>query len=318
MLKEQTVTVKWSPRTKTKYLQYGYEFTNMWDDLEIDVKHLGKGSHTKVIVTCDFCGCDFLVKHSDYSRWHSKEYGDACKKCRPQKQKLQFLDLYGVEYYTQTDKFKEQRVDTMMDKYGDTHWSRIEQCREKFKQTSFEHYGTEHPMKSTEVKHKALNAQREKYDGKLYIETEEFRERSKKTCMEKYGYECTANVPEIRWKQMQTKIENGTLLTSYAERESVKLLKEIYGEDNCVPSYHTEYYILDCLLNIDGNLIDFEYDGIWCHDEVKDSRRDRFHIDMGMKIFRVKDGYKIPSREQLIEGVNHLLNTDDDYYEIIL
>jgi hypothetical protein len=109
------------------------------------------------------------------------------------------------------------------EKYGDTSYSRLQECKDKVKQTSLKHYGTESPnqsqivkdkitktnlerygftraSKNEKVKEKARQTCRERYGMDYYLSTDQFKQRSKETCLDKYGTEKACQNEQVKSK----------------------------------------------------------------------------------------------------------------------
>lgn len=315
LVKNQKVLIKWHARNKNRLVENGYEFTKIGDEIEIPVELLSKRSAVKVKVICDNCGSEFYKLYSDHCK-----HGDNCIACARIQQQKTTMERYGVVNFVQSDDFKEKRNETMMEKYGTVHALQVNKCKEKFKETCLKNNGTEYPMQSKEIQEKSKQSLLENFGVEYVFQSEELKKKSVETCMERYGYKNTALVPEIRAKQRQSLYQNGDIATSKPEREMVELLQEIYGENNCLPQYPTEFYNLDCLLIVNDVKIDVEYDGQWIHSKriKKDEARDKYHMNHGYKVLRIKGNSKTPTREQLIDSIEYLLKSDDKYYEIYI
>lgn len=116
------------------------------------------------------------------------------------------------------------------EKYGDTAYSRLPECKEKIKQTSLKKYGTESPnqsqkvkdkiaktnlerygftcsMKNDKIKEKVKQTNLEKYGVEYYTRTNEYKQRREQTCLEKYGVEHITQAKEIKEKIKQTNMK---------------------------------------------------------------------------------------------------------------
>ena len=116
------------------------------------------------------------------------------------------------------------------EKYGDTSYSRLPECREKVKQTSLKHFGTENPnqcqavkdkiaktnlerygftcsMKNEKIKEKVKQTNLERYGKEYFTQTEEYKKKNKQTCLERYGVEHNSQAEEIKERTRQTNIE---------------------------------------------------------------------------------------------------------------
>ena len=65
---EQEVEMKWMAGIKDRYVGLGYTFTKHRDKFSVKVKDLTLGSSKKVVVNCDICGKENLVKYQDYNK----------------------------------------------------------------------------------------------------------------------------------------------------------------------------------------------------------------------------------------------------------
>ena len=60
--------------------------------------------------------------------------------------------------------------------------------------------------------------------------------------------------------------------------------------------------------------MDIEYDGeYWHQDAQQDRRRDEFVKSQGYKILRIRGRYDIPNREQLIQHIEKLVNSQHTF-----
>ena len=123
-----------------------------------------KCSRIKVVKTCfDKWGADYYSQTEKYK----------------ENFKLMCLNKYGFENPSQIEKFKEKRKNTMRKKYGVDYYVLSKDFLEKSKETSLINYGTPHPMmsdKMKEIKQKyylengfnVLTDEFEIYKGKVY------------------------------------------------------------------------------------------------------------------------------------------------------
>lgn len=192
------------------------------------------------------------------------------------------------------------------DKLGDC----CVKCRPiKYRQTMLERYGVENSSEIPDITDKIKATNREKYGYDWRMQSPEIQAKSRKTMLDKYGVEHALQVPEFSDKAMHTRCENGKNPTSKPQLALFHLLLDMYK--NCELEKPCGNCSLDCVLNIDGNLIDVEYDGWFYHqDKMRDMRRDNFVKTQGYKILRVKANKRdeIPNREQIEEQVQKLLH----------
>jgi hypothetical protein len=86
--------------------------------LIIPIEHLPKGSHTKIIASCDICNIQYNVPYRDYLNSHEIHNFDTCNKCKFQKSKLTNIEKYGCETPLQNIDILEKYFKTNNERYG--------------------------------------------------------------------------------------------------------------------------------------------------------------------------------------------------------
>lgn len=81
----QTVIVKWNNTNKEWYQSKGYTFTKRYDELKVLAKDLPEGSSAKVIVTCDYCGQEYLTQNDVLMKGRAILSKDCCPSCAGKK-----------------------------------------------------------------------------------------------------------------------------------------------------------------------------------------------------------------------------------------
>jgi len=99
MLLTKMVTVKWSPTNINHYKLFGYEYTKLYQEFEVKIEHLQKGSKVRVEIQCDYCQNIFTKTYLDYIYENEKAiiHKDCCKNCKSIKTKESNLLVYGVD-----------------------------------------------------------------------------------------------------------------------------------------------------------------------------------------------------------------------------
>ena len=77
----KTVKTTWNSSNKKHYIELGYKFTKIKDELEVKVEHLTKGSGIKIKCICDNCGCELNWRYCDYIKYVKKYEKTYCNKC---------------------------------------------------------------------------------------------------------------------------------------------------------------------------------------------------------------------------------------------
>lgn len=261
----QLVEVKWNSNNIKHFKAKGYIFTKRSDTFKVFAKELQNKSSSKVKVTCDFCGKEYITSYACYTKGIERGK-DCCVECKQKKRESTFIKHFGV---------------------NSPGASKI--CKEKAKQVMKERYGAEYAFQTNQGK-----------------------ESFKETMQRKYGYDNPSFCPEMMAKARFSMFKNGTVPVSKPERQVFQILCNLYGQENCYSGFPVDKVNLDCLLTIDNQKIDVEYDGWYWHQDTKDYDRKRNHwlMSKGYKILRILGNKKeeIPSAERLKEEVDYLLD----------
>lgn len=134
------------------YNKFGYN-VKQYDIIDLDVKHLTKYSHQKILCACDICGEQKLVKYNNYCKYISNDPDNiyTCKKCNLEKRKNTCLEKYGKKFVAQTDFSKEKQKETCLKKYGVEYPLQSKKIRKKIRKTCLERYGVENPSQDPEI-----------------------------------------------------------------------------------------------------------------------------------------------------------------------
>lgn len=284
----QDVKVRWNNANKKHYTDLGYVFTKIKDEFLIKAIDLPKSSSVQICVKCDFCQENYYPSYKNYL--HSKGK-DCCKKCFYLKAQETMIERYGVEHYAKTLKSKE-----------------------KFSQTCLERYGVENPSQVKLFQDKKKQTNREKFGEDWFVESNDFKE----FCEENYGVSNPMQSLNIQQKASNTLCKNNNVPVSKQEKKMCKLLKTLYGDNNCHDSFPEGRLVMDCLLETKGQKIDVEYDGWYWHKSrlQSDRARDEILKTLGYKILRIRSNGKVPSKEQIIQAIDYLTQNDKTFAEI--
>lgn len=333
LIKGQFVEISWMPTNREHYRLLGYEHTGMRKKFMVKVDDLCYCSHQHVRVICDYCGKEFKKQYVNLlnERIDGK---DCCKKCQPRRFAESCMKKYGVQNPFQLDSVIRKTRETSLKKYGTERPCQSKVIKEKIAETNKERYGNICTLQSEEIKKKAIDTLMKRYGVDSAFKSDVILEKIKATNekkygagniahtplisqkikernMEKYGVPYTTQVPEIIAKMRQSLYKNGSVPSSKAEIAMCELLHEMYGENNCEDNFALDRMNMDCLVNVDGILIDFEYDGYYWHRDREDydRRRNYYLLDRGYRIVRISANKKddLPSKEQIIEAVDYLV-----------
>lgn len=321
--KDQKIVIRWNSRNKNKYVELGYVFTRIGDLFEVDVSDAPPYGHFDVLVECDYCHKIITMSMTNYSRSTKDRNSVACDKCKTIKTRERLQERYGINAPFQHSEFLEKAKNTNIGRYGHENPMQNESIREKQVNTLIDKYSVDSPAKLPQHA-EAMKLYDKESAKKNYVEIclskygvdnvaklSEVISKAKATCIERYGGESSQCCEEVRAKSLATMLDGGDISTSRPEREMVKMLKDMYGEESCFPQYPLSHIAMDCLLVIDDVKIDIEYDGSYWHEMRKeqDKRRDYYCMNRGYKVLRFKGCENPPTKEQIRNSVDYLVNS---------
>lgn len=77
----QLVEIIWTSKTKTYFIELGYEYTKIGDKFYVKAKDLPNGSKKKVSVVCDCCGKEYSISYYNYTKRPDKPIY-VCRSCK--------------------------------------------------------------------------------------------------------------------------------------------------------------------------------------------------------------------------------------------
>lgn len=290
----------------------GLEVFDVGKKIVVSVKDLPDCSKVAVKYKCDCCGAIKEITFYDWKRKTDLEAGSYCKSCAVKIKLPEILEQkYGEFNVANIPVFIERKKQTNKEKYGNEWAIASDQVKQHIKHSFEQKFGVSNPMKSKEIQQKAKDTNNIKYGGNGPMCSKEVREKSMKTSLERYGVPNPYQNKDIQAKARKTLNDNGKVPSSKAEKRFVILLKEIFGEENCLPCYQEGELTFDCLLQINGQQIDVEYDGDYWHKnrKQKDAARNAVLMNRGYKILRVlaNDKDDMPQKIQIKEAVDYLV-----------
>ena len=149
LIPNQMIEIKWNNKNKDWYISKGYVFTKSYDTVLIKAEDLAKGSHKKVLVSCDYCGKIFSKTYKEYIK--GKKTGkDCCNSCQKLKTAEVCMEKYGVSNVFALEEVKEQINHTNLEKYGHENIAQGV-LKEKIKETNMKKYGVPYSTQAKEV-----------------------------------------------------------------------------------------------------------------------------------------------------------------------
>lgn len=315
LVPNQKIKVSWHNVTRKHYEEKGYIFTKYRDYFYVNAEDLSLGCSKKVRVICDYCNNEFTKNYVNYLHEHDNGK-DCCAKCQPKKNAEICMEKYGVTNGSATEEAKNKAKQSFIKKYGVDNPMKVESIKNKLKEECMDKYGVPYYTCTEEFKTKAKNTFIDKYGVDNPFASEFIQNKMKQTCMEHYGVEYSGASPIVRQKMRESMYKNGNLPISEAEIKMCDLLIQIFGEENCKPSYIYDALTLDCLVVYKEHLIDFEYDGWYWHKEKEeyDKRRNYFLIRHGFNVIRFRANIVIPTEQDIIEAVDYIVKGNHSLY----
>lgn len=346
MILEEYLEIRPNGKAFKHYKDLGYDVHR---NVPIMIKNedVVEGSVVEEKIFCDCCKKTVTRTHKAIIDTRKAFGMDLCLECSEiktqEKIKAANLEKYGVEYPMQSKEIKEKAKATTREhygtdysfqnkdmnkkareafkkKYGEDNPLKVQSIKDKEKQTNLEKYGVENVFQLNEVKEKSKQTIKEKYGVENSSQIEEVKEKKKKTCLENYGVEHPLQSPEILQKVRETLYNNGTTPTSQLQLDLFEMCKELFPDCLMELNAPLKELSLDIKLTTpQGIIIDLEYDGWpWHQDKMKDRRRDEVVKKYGYKIIRVRSGSLLPTKEELKEAFDYVIQDDKVFSRITL
>lgn len=298
---DETLTVKWHPTNKEKYMQRGYVYTFMGDTFQAKVEDvLELSSGAKIPVRCDYCGEKYWPTSRNYQKHRNHDSIDCCVSCKGKK----------IEA-------------TLQSKYGVSNVMQLQEVKQKHKQTCIERYGASSPLESKDIYRKTQDSFNKHYYTKNGVadlrSIKALNEKIIQTNLIRYNGISPFCSKEVRKRIRESLYRNGTCPTSKKQIALKNMIQDIFG--NCELNYPCDKISLDCMVIVNEIKIDVEYDGWYWHKDTKiqDTRRDNFVQSQGYKVLRIMAyADRLPTHQELIESINILLDVNKSFHRIEL
>jgi hypothetical protein len=224
-----------------KQIKYNSDFLNKYcQENNIKIIDTNEKINRETIIKgyCIEKNCD--NKFEKTFRRMIENAGPRCYNCsrivKNIKDKITFLQKYGVEHNFQSEIIKEQIKKTNLEKYGVEHHSQNNIIKDKKKKINLEKYGVENIFQSEIIKEQIKKTNLEKYGVEYSSQNNIIKNKKKKTNLEKYGVENVSQNNIIKDKKKKTNLEKYGV--EYALQNS-----EIY-EKACKSCFKAKIYIL--------------------------------------------------------------------------
>lgn len=239
MIIEEYVDIKIN---KSNYNYYNSILNNIEKDkvCKIPIKILKRGSHIKILVSCDICKCESKKPYRQYMDSFEKSNIYCCSpKCAQFKNKITNYERYGVDNVFQCDEIKNKIKETNLYRYNVSYPSQSKEIREKITKTLNKNYGVINPMFSDEIKHRLVKTCLEKYNSKSYLSCSkmtEFRIQNKTKIPEKLKSEY------IKYRDIVRKITNQVKIDIMERWDGYDFYDGEYIKDNFKYKFYDKRY----------------------------------------------------------------------------
>ncbi len=178
------------------------------------------------------CGCIGTTSFNNFQK------GCRCSnnECMTLKKKETSMELFGKEWYTQTEECQQKIKETCQKKYGVDHYRQTVECEERLKNTNLTLYGKEYFFQTDIFKEKTKKRCIDDFGVEYYSQVQEVKDKIIDTNMKKYGCPVSSQNEEVKTKMIQTNISRYnvpfTLMNKDIYEKAKNRVLDIYGVDN--------------------------------------------------------------------------------------
>ncbi len=154
-----------------------------------------------------------------------------CKNCEKNKTNFNsyikgYLNYCSNKCATNSDKVKNKRKNSLIEKYGVDNISKSDYFKEKYKETCIERYGVENVSQSQNIKNKVKKTNLKKYGCEYIFQSEEIKNKIKDIIIDKYGVDNISKSDYFKEKFKETCIDrydsNHFMISSDKIKEKIK------------------------------------------------------------------------------------------------
>jgi len=180
---------------------------------------------------CKTENCNDIFQKSFRMLLKLKDYcADCCKELGKEKIKNTNIEKFGCENAMQNKEVREKFTNSIIEKYGVSHISKLDRIKDQKKEKSIEKYGVEYPLQSPKIREKIVNTNIQKYGSENPMQNKEIRDRAQKTVQERYGVDYSCQSQIVKNKTIETNMKNYGVSYPIQNAEfSEKHLKSCYN-----------------------------------------------------------------------------------------
>ncbi len=139
-----------------------------------------------------------------------------------------WLNICDNSFYCNVDKMNSSRTQSVLQKYGVTNVSQLEEIKAKKIETCVTNYGVSHHLKNKEIRQAIIETNNAIYGSDYATQNDVVKEKTKATTMHKYGVDNVSKSDEIKLKKQQTFIDRyGVTSSSYLPQTIEKSIATI-------------------------------------------------------------------------------------------
>ena len=112
MIIQKKVKITINSRNVSYYRKLKYK-VNVYDDIEVDVSDVQKGSHIKLLCCCDNCDKEIIKSYKDYLKIVNEKGKYLCRSCAEIYRKETNNEKYGCDNCSQDPIIKKKISDKM-------------------------------------------------------------------------------------------------------------------------------------------------------------------------------------------------------------
>ena len=213
-------------------------------------------------------------------------------------------EKYGVNFYPESEEFKQKAKKTFDKKYGG-HPTKLKETQDKKKKTNVERYGVEHVLDNPDIKEKSRITNNKLYGGNSSMCSNEIKEKSKETNRKKHGVDWYVQSDEFKEKFRNTMLSKYGVeqvmhyTPSFEKSLNTSYKKKIFvfpsGRIEKIQGY--EGFALNQLLDIGYK----EEDIVVSNKEIEDYTGKIWYIDYNNKKKKYYPDIYIKSENKIIE-----------------
>ena len=240
MIKDSSIPIKTKGCRKIKYYKdLGYDINK--DIIYVKLKDINKGSRQKIEVIFDYCSNEVNITVKEYLRNIYKLNKYACsKKCGSLKAKESTLINKGVTHHMKLNDVKEKTKQTNLKKYGCEYLQQSNVFKKKSKNTILKKYGVDHISKVKSVKEKVRKTNLDRFGVPYAIMNETIKDKRKKNNLKKYNIDNVSKLQFVKNKVKKTNLEKynneNYLLSDDFFIKSKKTMKNRWQSNNITKS----------------------------------------------------------------------------------